>query len=56
MRFISYQRGMPFAVLDNLPSVNYLIKDQGLSNLKVAGITSYQFALRYGVRKDLQRS
>ena len=50
LRLVS--KGKAFAILDNLPSANYLIKDQGLSNLKVAGITSYQFALRYGVRKD----
>ena len=41
-----------FATLDNLASANYTIKDHGLTNLKVAGILSDQFALRYGVRKD----
>ncbi len=45
-------RNQAFATLDNLASANYIIKDHGLSNLKVAGIMSDQFALRYGVRKD----
>lgn len=45
-------KGRAFATLDNLASANYIIKDRGFSNLKVAGITDYQFALRYGVRKD----
>lgn len=45
-------RGEAFATIDNLVSANYLIKDQGLGNLKVAGITNFQFELRYGVRKD----
>ena len=50
LRLVS--KGRAFAVLDNLASANYLIKDRGFSNLKVAGVTDYQFALRYGVRKD----
>ena len=41
-----------FATVDNLASANYIIKDEGLSNLKVAGITKDAFDLRYGVRKD----
>ena len=50
LRLVS--KGEAFAVLDNLASANYLIKDIGVRNLKVAGITNYEFALRYGVRKD----
>jgi signal transduction histidine kinase/ActR/RegA family two-component response regulator len=44
--------GRAYATLDNLASASYIIRDRGLSNLKVAGVTDYQFALRYGVRKD----
>ncbi len=50
LRLVS--KGNAFATLDNLASANYIIKDRGFSNLKVAGITDYQFGLRYGVRKD----
>ncbi len=50
--FQMVSRGDAFATMDNLASASYLIKDRGLANLKVAGITDYGFALRYGVRKD----
>jgi signal transduction histidine kinase/CheY-like chemotaxis protein len=50
LRLVS--RRQAFATLDNLASANYIIKDNGLSNLKVAGITNEEFELRYGVRKD----
>jgi signal transduction histidine kinase len=50
LRLVS--RGQAFATLDNLASANYIIKDNGLSNLKVAGVTNDEFELRYGVRKD----
>lgn len=38
--------------IENLPSANYTIKQAGLNNLKIAGITDYRFALCLAVRKE----
>lgn len=40
------------AALNLLVSAAYLIRQQGLTNLKVAGVAPYTFALRLAVRRD----
>jgi ABC-type amino acid transport substrate-binding protein len=44
--------GELFAFVDNLASVSFLIKQQGLSNLKVSGQFPKAFDLAMGVRSD----
>lgn len=44
--------GEVFAFVDNLASVSFLIKQQGLSNLKVSGQMPIAFDLAMGVRSD----
>ena len=44
--------GEVFAFVDNLASVSFLIKQQGLSNLKVSGQLPIAFDLAMGVRSD----
>lgn len=41
-----------FAFVDNLASVSFLIKKQGLANLKVSGQFPYSFDLAMGARND----
>ena len=40
------------AFVDNLAVVSYLIRSEGLANLKVSGQTPYSFNLSFGLRKD----
>ncbi len=40
-------------VVGNLVPVSYLIRQHGLTNLKIAGIGDYRFDLSFGVRKNL---
>jgi two-component system, NarL family, sensor histidine kinase EvgS len=40
------------ATVENLASASSTIRLRGLTNLKIAGLTDYQFSLRFGVRKD----
>jgi polar amino acid transport system substrate-binding protein len=44
--------GEAFAFVDNLASVGYLIKKEGLSNLKISGQLPTSFDLGVGVRSD----
>lgn len=44
--------GEAFAFVDNLASIGYLIKKEGLSNLKVSGQLPTTFDLGIGVRSD----
>ena len=48
----SVATGEVFAFVDNLASVSFLIKQQGLSNLKVSGQLPIAFDLSMGVRSD----
>lgn len=45
--------GEVFAFVDNLASVSFLIKQEGLVNLKISGQLPYSFDLAIGVRDDL---
>ncbi len=45
-------RGDAFATVENLATSTYLIKTKGLTNLKIAGLTEYQFELRFAVAED----
>jgi two-component system, NarL family, sensor histidine kinase EvgS len=45
-------RGDAFATVENLATATYLIKTRGLTNLKIAGMTDYQFELRFAVAED----
>ncbi|MDD5261862.1 MAG: transporter substrate-binding domain-containing protein [Methylacidiphilales bacterium] len=45
-------RGHADAVVTNLANASYVIRTSGYTNLKIAGITPYNFDLRYGVRRD----
>jgi polar amino acid transport system substrate-binding protein len=45
-------RGRVDATIENLAAASYLIKNQGLTNLKIAGMTDYRFQLCLGVPKD----
>jgi two-component system, NarL family, sensor histidine kinase EvgS len=38
--------------VENLATVSYLIRENGLTNLKVAGVGNQQFELHFGVQKD----
>lgn len=49
---LSVARGETFATVENLATATYLIKTQGLTNLKIAGLTDYQFELRFAVADD----
>ncbi|MBI2512444.1 MAG: transporter substrate-binding domain-containing protein [Opitutae bacterium] len=40
------------AVLTDLMNANHLIKANGLTNLKIAGLAGYHFELRFAVRRD----
>lgn len=44
--------GEVYALVDNLASVNFLIKQQGLSNLKISGQLPIAFDLAMAVRSD----
>lgn len=44
--------GEAFAFVDNLASVSFLIKQEGLVNLKISGQLPYSFDLAMGVRND----
>lgn len=44
--------GRAYAFVDNLASISFLIKQQGLSNLKVSGQMPKSFDLAMGVRDD----
>ena len=45
-------RGEAYATVENLATATYLIKTNGLTNLKIAGITDYLFELRFAVAED----
>lgn len=51
LRLVS--KGEADYVVENLASVSYLIREDGLTNLKIAGLGEFQFELRFGVRRDL---
>ncbi len=40
-------------VVENIASVSHLIREDGLTNLKIAGLGEFLFELRFGVRRDL---
>jgi len=44
--------GSADAVLTDLANASYVIKTNGLANLKIAGIADYHFELRFAVRRD----
>ena len=44
--------GEAYAFVDNLASVSFLIKQQGLANLKISGQFPYSFDLAMGARSD----
>lgn len=44
--------GEVYAFIDNLAVVSYLIRTQGLANLKISGQTPYSFDLSMGIKKD----
>jgi signal transduction histidine kinase/ABC-type nitrate/sulfonate/bicarbonate transport system substrate-binding protein len=44
--------GAAFAFIDNLINTSYYIGETGLTQIKVAGETSYRFQLRMAARKD----
>jgi two-component system, NarL family, sensor histidine kinase EvgS len=50
LRMVS--RGQADATLAQLAHASYLIRELGLTNLKVSGLTDYQFDLRYAIRPD----
>ncbi len=45
-------RGSIDAFIGNLASITYMTEKLGITNLKVAGTTSYNFELAFAVRKD----
>ena len=45
-------RGEAYATVENLATATYLIKTNGFTNLKIAGITDYRFELRFAVADD----
>ena len=45
-------RGEAYATVENLATATYLIKTNGFTNLKIAGITDYRFELRFAVAED----
>ncbi len=49
---LKLSRGEVDATVENIGTANYLIKKHGLSNLKISGVTSYEFDLRLAVRSD----
>lgn len=46
---IKVSKGDADGVVDNLVTASYIIKQEGLTNLKIAGLTDYRFELRLGV-------
>ena len=44
--------GVSDAMIAELPTASYVISQKGITNLKVAGDTGYNYDLRIGVRKD----
>lgn len=48
----SVARGEDDVFIDNLAVVSYLIKSEGLANLKISGQTPYFFNLAMGIRND----
>lgn len=45
--------GKADAVLSNLVSASHIIRNEGLTGLKVSGVGPYSFQLRFAVRRDL---
>ena len=48
-------KGEAFAYVGSLGEVSFVIKEEGLFNLKVAGITKYKFSWGGAVRKELPK-
>ena len=48
-------KGEAFAYVGSMGEVSYVIKEEGLFNLKIAGITEYKFAWGGAVRKELPK-
>lgn len=44
--------GQAYVFIGNLAAVSYVIKKEGLTNIKVAGNTPYSYDLSFAVRKD----
>ncbi len=44
--------GQADAMIANLAVAGYLLSIRGLANLKISGITGYEFPLRFAIRKD----
>lgn len=44
--------GQAMAAVDTIPAMEFVMRQQGLKNLKVAATTEYAFNLAMGVRKD----
>jgi two-component system, NarL family, sensor histidine kinase EvgS len=44
--------GQVDAAIENLAVAGYLFNERGLANLKISGITGYEFPLRFAVRKN----
>lgn len=45
-------QGRADGCIDNLASASHIISSEGLTNLKIAGLTEFRFELRFAVRKD----
>jgi ABC-type amino acid transport substrate-binding protein/nitrogen-specific signal transduction histidine kinase len=50
LRLVS--EGKADATLTDLVNASYIIKMDGLTNLKIAGVAQYRFELHFGVRRD----
>lgn len=47
------ERGMAFAFIDTVPSINYQMLAHGISHLKISGVLIEHYNMSVGVRKDL---
>lgn len=47
------ERGMAFAFIDTVPSINYQMLAHGISHLKISGVLNEQYNMSVGIRKDL---
>ena len=50
--FLAVSSGRADVAMTNIANANYIIKSLGLTNLKITGVLSYLFDLRYAVRRD----
>ncbi len=52
LAFVAVSQGKADAVATNIANAHYVVRNLGLTNLKVAGVMPYLFQLRYAVRRD----